>query len=233
MSYDLTVWYAPRLRSFDAAMARLERNARPGPRDRARLSELVDALRAGPLTDEALSVDPVVDERSMTLGLCLTGAAPSLEALLPTLRQRGMACYDPQEAVVHYADGTSSRDEKTTAGVHEGVPICLAELQQTPPLPESERLDAMDALLQFALADSPDEAAAVRMALPVLLDLFERGEARVSAAARSTAWELCQELARRGRVIALEPELVQRVAALGDEWLASAVRAVLSDVAAS
>jgi len=227
MSYDLTLWYAPRLRSFDAAMTRLERTTRQATRELQRLRALLDALRAGPLPAEALSVDPVLDERTATLGLGLTGSGWSLESLLPVAREHGMACYDPQEAVVYYADGTSSREQKAPDGVHEGVPICLAELRQRPPLPASERLDALEALQQFALADSPDEAAAVSLALPALLDLLDDEEPRIRVAARNAAFDLCTELTARGRALALEPAQRQRIEALEDEQLVGAVRAAL------
>lgn len=215
MSYDLTAWHDPRLRNFDRAMARLERSAAARPRDLARLHAVVEALVTGPLGPGAWSVDPSVDVQRATLGLCLTasGMAHGLGPILVVLRAHGLACWDPQEAVVYYVNGRDSRAEKAPDGVHEGVPICLAELRQSPPLPVQEQLDALEALMQFALADSPDEPAAVRLALPVLLDLLDSPLEPVRQRAAITATDLCRELRDRGKPLELEASMLARVAA--------------------
>ena len=228
MSVDLTIWHAPRLRSFDAAMARLARDAPLRPRARARLDALVTALRAGPLPDAALSIEPVIDERTGTLGLSLVGsvAAGSRDALLAVLRAHGMACYDPQDGVVIYADGRTSQEESCVAGVHEGVGICLAELRAQPPLPTAALRDSLDALLQFALADSPDPSAAAALAFPVLLDLVEgAADADSRVAARLAAVDLCGGLRDRDAPLPLDPAERARALGLGDRWLAEAVEA--------
>lgn len=199
MSYDLTIFHDPRLRSFDRATRRLERRRPLKAPDRRRLLALVDDLRAGPLRAEGLSVDPVLDEDRGTLGLCLVGdATATLQAMLPMLQATGMVLWDPQEGVFHYANGGTSREEQAPDGVHEGVGICLRELQADPAPTGGELRDVLDALSQFALADSPDVAAAARLALPVLNRLGEEAEEPMRSGARNTAWDLREELKRRG-----------------------------------
>lgn len=234
MSSDYTLWHAPKLRSFGRAMARLDQQKPASFRDLLRLRALRAALLAGPLTPEALSVDPEIDEARGTLGLCLVGSRADavLAAMLPLLRASGMAAYDPQEGVVYYADGTDSRWEKVATGVHEGVGICLAELQASPPLPLAVQHDALDALLQFVLADSPDEVAAVRLCFPVLLALVH-ARTPVAMQAALVLEDLCRELCSRGKILELDADLLAAVAATGNERLAEAVRAALSPQSAA
>jgi len=199
MSYDLTIFYDPRLRSLDRGLRRLERRRPLKAQERRRLLALLDDLRAGPLRAGLLSVEPVLDEDRAALGLCLVGDATSaLQDMLPMLQAAGMVLWDPQEGVLHYADGGCSRDEAVSDGVHEGVAICLRELQGDPPLPADEQRDALSALLQFALADSPDVLAAARLALPVLDRLGVDGEEPLRSGARNAAWDLREELKQRG-----------------------------------
>lgn len=212
MSYDLTLWYAPRLRSFDPAMARLERRQRPSPRELASLRGVLEALA---------SLDGALDEANGTVGLALSGSdVEEFEAILQVIRRHGMACYDPQEAVVYYANGADSRAEKAPGGVHEGVGVCVAELGAPGEL--SVRLECVEALMQFTLADSPDESAAAALALPALLRLLE--EPGLRDAARNAAIDLCEVLRERGKGVVLSGEVMALVPSTGP--LAAAIAGV-------
>lgn len=200
MSYDLTLWHDPKLRSFDRAMARLGRRKPASARERSRLVALRDALLAGPLARENLSVAPEIDEDTATIGLALTGdrIEAIVQAMAPVLRAHGAVMYDPQDGTVTYSDRSSSRDAQNSGGVHEGVPICLAELTQQPPLPVATQVDALDALEQFVLADSSDVVAAARLALPVVDALRSSPEERVRHKAHNVAFEIRDALQARG-----------------------------------
>lgn len=221
MSYDLTLFHAPRLASFDRAMARLEERRPPKARERKALLAAAEQLAA------ELHLEAHLDEQTATLGLSLAGSQveAALAALPALLTARGLVCYDPQEGVFTYANGRDSRLEKVTAGVHEGVGICLAELAASPALPVSEQRDAIEALLQFALADSPDPAAAARLALPALLALAARSEPAVADPARSAAYDLVVELGDRELPLGLPEEAIDALCEAAPAWLAAAIRA--------
>lgn len=227
MSYDLTLFHAPKLRSFDKGMARLDQCKRASRAEAARLQAVMDFVLGDGAARGSLSVDPALDAEAGTLGLALTGPRVSevLEALLPVLRANGVVCYDPQEAVFYYANGSDSRLEKVSAGVHEGVGICLRDLRARPPLPAPERLDALDALSQFASADSPDPAAALRAALPVLMEVADDPDEAVRDKARSVIYDLCTGLSQEGRTLGLDGEALGALAARAPGWLAEVVRA--------
>ena len=223
MSFDLTVFHAPRLRSADRGHARLAAQKALSAAERARLQALVDRILNVPLLSAALSVDPALDPDHATLGLAFWRAAGVLEALLPLTRAAGFACYDPQEGAFYYADGTDSRAEKLSNGVHEGVGVCLRELVADPPLPVEVQRDALDALSQFALSDSTDAAAAVRIALPVLLGVTDQNGEGMRAKARAAAYGLCLELAERGAALGLTPEERATLLVDTEPWLAEAI----------
>ena len=178
MSYDLTVFVAPAMRDHGAAWARLE--ARADGAAVAEIRRLADDL-GGRLGDW-----PTVDAERATFGLGLSGR--EVEGALARLRDwagpRGCVVFDPQEAVFYYADGSSSREELAPDGIHEGVEICLAELQAGPA--PGELADVLGALEQFVLADSPDWEAARERALGVL-DRLGAGDDGRAVACRVTA----------------------------------------------
>lgn len=223
MSYDLTLFHAPRLRAADRAHRRLAQEKAPSRAERERLQVLVDRVLNVPLLSAALSVDPALDEAHGTLGLAFWRADGVLDALLPIARAGGFVCYDPQDASFYYADGTSSREEAQQGGVHEGVGICLAELRAAPPLPLETQIDALDALASFALGDSQDPAAAVRLALPALLGVTDGQGVGMRGRARAAAYGLCLELADRGLTMGLAPEAREALTQGAEPWLAEAI----------
>jgi|GEM_PF-4939577 len=182
MSYDLTVVFAPQLCDQQSGWLLLDRVATAA--ERHQILALADLL------GRRLGVPPSIDRDRASIELNLSGSLVdgALEKLLPWAREAGCVVYDPQEGVFYYADGRDSRDEKAPGGVHEGVDICLRELQ-SPDLPEREKRDALDALAQFVLADSPDVDAARARALPVL-DALGESDDPLAALYRQAADEL-------------------------------------------
>jgi hypothetical protein len=210
MSYDLQLWHAPTLFSYDEALARIDGpGAPPSDEARAALEACLQALLTLETLSQCWSVPPRVDLTTGTLGLCVNahGVEPLFSALEVLGPKHGLVWYDLQDGVVHYTDGSTSRDEQNDAeGVHEGVAVCLRELSAHPPLAASVQLDALSALTQFVLVDSLDEAAATGRAIPVLVALAKTSEGKLPQQAAGVLAELCDELRERRKTPPLEPE---------------------------
>ena len=209
MSYDLTLFHGPTITSFAEVLARLDAPGTPTSAQRSKLEGSLAELRAlFPASDGATSPwssEPVMDAAAGTLGLCLVGseAAAVLERILPMLKTHGLVCYDPQDGVAHYANGTNSRDEQNDGdGIHEGVDICLRELMRTPPPSPKDQLESLEALGQFVLVDSKSLGAAATKAVPVIVPLVGCGDDMVRHRVAELTRDICSELRDRGEAVA-------------------------------
>ena len=188
MSQDFRLWHAPKLSRRRPAQARLEQRA---PKPTRAATERIAAMQRE--LQATFGISGTLDDATGLLDISLPiGDADPLPGLLLLTRSAGFVVYDPQTDLFHYPSGGNSLAEVAPDGVHEGVLICIREFQG-PLGSEAEQRGRLDALDQFIHADSPDLAAAIRLALP-FLDELGQSDLPLANLYRHTAAELREEL---------------------------------------